>query len=135
MMSLSYITHIIGAWAIQGRGQRKQLYSVFDLYRFFYNISSVVISYPQSSLVNKFGKTLFEIDLIWAAVLGGRLYWEGGSIGREAVLGGRRYWEGGNIRREAILGGRRYWEGGCIGREDCNDIRTPVGRGQYFTLH
>ena len=44
-----------------------------------------------------------------------------GSIGREynlekrylrlemgAVLGGRRYWEGGGIGREAVLGGRRY---------------------------
>ena len=56
-------------------------------------------------------------DLKWAGELGGRRYWEGGGIGREAVLGGRRYWEGGGIGREAVLGGRRYWEGGGIGRE------------------
>ena len=51
--------------------------------------------------------------------MGGRQYWEGGGIGREAVLGGRRYWEEEGIGRDAALGGRRYWEEGGIGRDDC----------------
>ena len=50
-------------------------------------------------------------DLKWAAVIGGRRYWEGGGIGR-----------------------RQYWEGGGIGMDDCNVRRQPEAELKHFTL-